>query len=607
MKRTISLFLTMCVVVMGMSFASVSAATTPGNEQLLLVDAIAWNDTARNDLAAQLNILSATGATTADVTAGMVTAVQALVAANGTSTAVQSMDDAAVRDALESFVTANRDSKLIYAKRELPKGYVATAVPADIAAIAATLNEEVTGDAANDNGTKFVIQFLREATLINYAMVLPAVPESAALGYYSEEGSRIDFEFTNDVPPAVKSIVVGRVSNLIKMFGALMTSIGAQAGDSDEEIFEMFVNYAETAINGTGEELAFYEYVISHNPNYNDLNGTIIEDGGSPITADDVSLVILTYEAAAIGGGGSYLPETEQKVYNVTFDAGELGTLVGSASAQVAEGGRVTSAPTVTVADEKYEFAGWSLDGETVVDVTTVEIVADTVFKAVYKETTVEPEKPTMPKLTSDHIVYMIGDDKGYFNPEHHISRAETAIIIYRLLEEHPTNIVKGAFSDVVEGAWYEEAVYALSNLGVLKGYHDGTFRPDADITRAEFAALAVRFTDAIGSKSFIDVSSDHWAEDYIAAAHAADIIQGYPDGTFRPDEPILRSEATLIMNALLGREPDKNFIDHHAELVHFPDVPETYWDYYDIMEATNAHDYKFDDNGVEKWLADEQ
>ena len=141
-------------------------------------------------------------------------------------------------------------------------------------------------------------------------------------------------------------------------------------------------------------------------------------------------------------------------------------------------------------------------------------------------------------------------------------------------------------------GDWSNNAVSTLSNLGVIGGYPDGTFGPNDTISRAEFVAIATRFFDYTAQYrgTFSDVSSTAWYADYVQAGVELGLVGGYPDGTFDPNGAITRAEACAIVNRVLGRVPDVSHL--LADMVRWPDNPETAWYYADIQEATNSHDY---------------
>ncbi len=625
MKKRISLFLALCVAVASMAFVTASAATGDADVdiasispvQTLLVDALSWDGTARTGFATALNALAGVEgddpATLALNVPATVTAVKALIPDNTVSDTVFVEDttngDTLLTDALTAFVNRDWSTKEIYVTRELPQGYTKIQPVADtFTKIRHEINEQMTGDAANDNGVKFVMLFLREATLVNYALVKDTVTtdvDKAALGVYRETGSNIDFALRHgDI--AAEGLLKNQINDLIEMVTSLKTLIGST---DKSENYDKFVAYTETTVNGTGEEKAFYEYIISNNPNYNDLAQTAGD------TSDDIALKILVFEAAQTGGGGggSYLPTTEE--YTVKFDAGENADVVGNAEIKVKDGKKPTGVPTAECNVEGYTFAGWSVDGETIVKPEDIAVKADVTYIAMFTDAegnlvsadeigggTVRPPV----HLTDDHILYMIGDDKGNFNPDKEMTRAETAMVFYRLLDD-ATDVTTGDFADVTADQWFATAVYTLAANDIITGYADGTFKPDNAVTRAEFATIAARFKDmAVGSKTFTDVPAEHWAQPYIASAYENNLIHGYPDGSFKPDNAIIRSEGATIVNALLNRVADKEYVDAAEDLIKFPDVSADHWAYYDIVEATNAHDYTRDENGTELWGAEE-
>ena len=208
---------------------------------------------------------------------------------------------------------------------------------------------------------------------------------------------------------------------------------------------------------------------------------------------------------------------------------------------------------------------------------------------------TPDPDPGDKPELnTEDHYAYIVGYEDGSVQPEGDITRAEVATIFFRLLTDESRNEFwsqTNNYSDVSEDAWYNNAVSTLSNAGIIDGYEDGTFKPDGNITRAEFATIAVRFFEATydGGDLFSDIAG-HWAQDYINEAANAGIVDGYPDGTFRPQQYITRAEAMTMVNRTIDRHPDA---DHLLDdMITWPDNPETAWYYEQVQEATNSHEY---------------
>ena len=221
-----------------------------------------------------------------------------------------------------------------------------------------------------------------------------------------------------------------------------------------------------------------------------------------------------------------------------------------------------------------------------------------------------EPDQPADPDdtgvsdllNTEDHIQYLFGYPDGTFGPENNMTRAEVAQMFYNLLLNQDVEITK-TFDDVPENAWYTKAVNTLASLDIISGVGDNKFEPERSITRAEFTAMAMKF--AVGGEEgeniFSDVDEDDWFYDAVVNSIQYGWIHGYGDGTFRPNNPITRAEVTAIVNNMLGRAADEDFVDEHAEeLTPFSDI-EKHWAYYHIVEATNDHDYTKPSSG-ENW-----
>ena len=222
----------------------------------------------------------------------------------------------------------------------------------------------------------------------------------------------------------------------------------------------------------------------------------------------------------------------------------------------------------------------------------------------------VDPDEPADPDdtgvsdllNTEDHIQYLFGYPDGTFGPENNMTRAEVAQMFYNLLLDQDVEITK-TFDDVPANAWYTKAVNTLASLDIISGVGDNKFEPERSITRAEFTAMAMKF--AVGGEEgkniFSDVDEDDWFYDAVVNSIQYGWIHGYGDGTFRPNNPITRAEVTAIVNNMLGRAADEDFVDEHAEeLTKFSDI-EKHWAYYHIVEATNDHDYTKPSSG-ENW-----
>ncbi len=206
--------------------------------------------------------------------------------------------------------------------------------------------------------------------------------------------------------------------------------------------------------------------------------------------------------------------------------------------------------------------------------------------------------RPTL--NTKDHYGFVVGYPDGTVQPEGKITRAEVATIYFRMLtDESRTKFwsQSNEYSDVKAGDWFNNAVSTLSNAGIISGYEDGSFRPNGYITRAEFATIAARFFDAAysGEDLFPDIDG-HWAKDYINQAANKGFVNGYEDGTFKPNQNITRAEAVTLVNRTLDRHPDKSHFT--KDMLTWPDnQDETKWYYADMQEATNSHTYESKEN----------
>ena len=295
----------------------------------------------------------------------------------------------------------------------------------------------------------------------------------------------------------------------------------------------------------------------------------------------------------------------------------ETGRPIEDAEVSIGKGGNITvtlpdgtdmdedNRITVTVTDQKRE----PQEGLTVI------IKGDLGQKETGE--TDENGKLTVPAVVESeyHGAYVVGYTDGTFGPNRDMTRSEAATIFARLLAqrngERITAPTKTTFPDVPVNAWYAGYVSYLARYGIAVGYTDGLFHGDEPITRAEFTAMAVRFFDTYGDGDpaimeeygiFWDVSPGHWAAGYIADAARYGWVVGYGDGTFHADDEITRAEVVTIVNRLLGREADQEYIaDHPRGLVLFPDVSKSYWAYYDILEAANGHMASMED--AETWL----
>lgn len=196
----------------------------------------------------------------------------------------------------------------------------------------------------------------------------------------------------------------------------------------------------------------------------------------------------------------------------------------------------------------------------------------------------------------TDHLAFLSGYANGTFEPDRNMTRAEVTTMFARLLTEKMAadQTYSNTFSDVAKSHWAANYIGYMQQFGIITGYADGSFRPDASVTRAEFAAIASRFERLTeGTKSFSDVPSSHWAAKYINFAATRGWVNGYADGTFRPNNSITRAEVAAVTCRLLERNADQSYIRSHlSELRAFTDVSESHWAYWYTIEAANGHDY---------------
>ena len=313
------------------------------------------------------------------------------------------------------------------------------------------------------------------------------------------------------------------------------------------------------------------------------------------------------------------------KFCNVTYEVtGDIPSDAGDppASAKVKMGGSYTVAPAQTTSQSRYTFSGWRADGTGDIVTSLENLQQDVKLVGVWsyrsgggsggggshKPTVTIPDDVPTGLNGDDHFAYIVGYPDGNVNPGGNITRAEVATIFFRLLTEDvrtANSTQSNSLSDVSRGQWFNHAISTLSSMGIVKGNPDGTFDPDAPITRAEFAAIAARFDDknTNTTSNFSDIAS-HWAKDEIGVAANKGWINGYPDSTFRPDQYITRAEAMTLVNRVLNRLPEKSE-DLLDDMIKWPDNADaSVWYYLAVQEATNSHDYsdKSDADKYEKW-----
>ena len=301
----------------------------------------------------------------------------------------------------------------------------------------------------------------------------------------------------------------------------------------------------------------------------------------------------------------------------ITATADEHGKIAPAAGTITVPKGK---SETFTITpDSGYRIKDVLVDGKSVgaVSTYTFENVVDnhTIHATFARKHTPTPSTPTVEipdddalgLNMTDHFAYIVGYGNGEVRPQNNITRAEVATIFFRLLTDdvRDENLTKtNRYSDVAATSWYNTAVSTLSSMGIITGYPDGTFRPNAAITRAEFAAIAARF-DNDGDKTaakFSDIAT-HWAKDEISIAYNNGWITGYPDGTFGPQRDITRAETMTLVNRVLNRQPETEDDLLPNMTVWTDNANPKAWYYLAVQEATNSHYYEFKTNSqYEKW-----
>ena len=352
---------------------------------------------------------------------------------------------------------------------------------------------------------------------------------------------------------------------------------------------------------------------------------------------DGTALTDANLLAETINDNVTYIAQMEK------VQPSEYTVAVNDSYADVTGAGSYAEGMVVTIdAGQRpgYRFTGWQSDDP---ELTLADAAhSTTTFTMPGHDVTLTAtwqKKPTPPPVdpkddgkphdlnTEDHFSYVVGypvdhrtglatDDVDLWpvRPEAGITRAEVATIFYRLLKEdvrdHVTSDVND-FSDVASGDWFNVTVSSLAQMGVIAGYEDGSFRPNAPITRAEFAAIATRFFAERGvtynEGLFADITGDEWFADVVAAAAERGLLGGYPDGTVRPNAPITRAESCAVVNRTLDRRPDAKHLLPAGEMRVWPDNPADGWYYADMQEATNGHEYRWltvGKNKIEDWTA---
>lgn len=416
-------------------------------------------------------------------------------------------------------------------------------------------------------------------------------------------------------------------------------------GDGIPDQGQYFVNFAVADDHGTvapemiavpagmqlGETLNQSAPQISAEEGWRFTGQWLRKDGDGTALTDENLL------AETINDNVTYIAQMEK------VQPSEYAVAVNASYADATGAGSYAEGMVVTIdAGQRpgYRFTGWQSDDP---ELTLADAAhSTTTFTMPGHDVTLTAtwqKKPTPPPVdpkddgtphdlnTEDHFSYVVGypvdhrtglatDDVDLWpvRPEAGITRAEVATIFYRLLKEDVRDRVTSDvndFSDVASGDWFNVTVSSLAQMGVIAGYEDGSFRPNAPITRAEFAAIATRFFAERGvtynEGLFADITGDEWFADVVAAAADRGLLGGYPDGTVRPNATITRAESCAVVNRTLDRRPDAKHLLPAGEMRVWPDNPADGWYYADMQEATNGHEYRWltiGKNKIEDWTA---
>lgn len=406
------------------------------------------------------------------------------------------------------------------------------------------------------------------------------------LGWYTDDGNRANFEDTVNGP---KTLYAHWAKNAAVTFRIVN---GTWSGGAAEDKTVTVVLYPQADGTASGTlDASYVPQIMLPAPGYENIAGGWEQTPNTDpngITGD----VTYVYRFGSTGGGSSSGHSTR---YTLHYESNG-GTAYKDE--RCSSGTKVTLDKTPT--RESYTFTGWYADKALTQKITSVTMNSDKTVYAGWEATGV-PDKLN----GDDHFAYVVGYSDSTVRPNANISRAEVATIFFRLLKSDIRDgnlTADNEFSDVSDGQWHNKAISTMAKLGIVKGRRADRFDPDASITRAEFAAICARFStrSVENSSSFSDISG-HWAENEIERAAAFGWISGYPDGTFRPDARITRAEAMTMINRVLCRMPQSES-DLLDSMVTWPDNKPSDWHYLSVQEATNSHDFNRQGEVGESW-----
>jgi len=464
---------------------------------------------------------------------------------------------------------------------------------------------------ANDPATYSLMQTFAEhaATNETITFALNRVPDLTALGYLHDiakskltateglSGDKIILVYTDIRDAGSLTIVVTDAATGLPLGGAdVRISVDGNTATNHTTDFDGRLSFP-AAVFGT------YRIEVSKNP-YTRSVVTAALTANYPNQTVYIAMGTVSSPGTIIIGGGDSSGGsgnvTSAKLIIKCVDAFNSVIFSQSISAVVGATESVNAPP----------LSGYSLVEK---DSKIIQIVAGTnevVFRYVIasgepaEKTTITSASAKIMKLleTEDHVTYVQGYPDGTIRPDGSITRAEISTIFWRLLKSpDKNNPISGTFSDMNDSDWYAQSVNYLASLGIIKGYEDGSFKPNQSITRAEFSALVSRFDDLdLGvSNPFSDVSDSHWARDCIVSSYSKGWISGYPGNVFLPQNNITRAEVVKVVNRMLGRGIKKANIPSSAYGM-FADLPQSHWAFAEIIEASLPHTYTKLSDGYE-------
>lgn len=436
----------------------------------------------------------------------------------------------------------------------------------------------------NVNNKKLVIKYRRKQNLANN--------QQTGVNYEEIEGRKY-FDNYRKIKDVTLNVSGAKVDADVPLNQNLMitASIVGMYDEYTKVKDDIFNKYPKEAVGGYNGDKSYYFFAAKQS------------DAGRDAAADPDKPNLISYTFNVEEKKASHNPVVTFINDDRYYDERE-----------VIEGTSINQNSNMPKDPEKrgYKFIEWNTrpDGSGMTFTGDTVVYEDMTVYAIYKrnrrdvEYEEHDEEPVL--NIKDHYQYMIGYKDRTFKPNNKMTREEVAVMFSRLMVRRPVkgHIYNHNFKDVANTRWSATAISYMNELGLIKGYPDGTFKPEKNITRAEFAAMATRFANLTGTgvQSFVDVPSTHWANDFIARAASYGWVSGYPDGTFKPENNITRAEVVTITNRMLYRCADKDFIQkNRIEILDFKDIY-THWAYYDIIEACNGHDYTRKGTIEETW-----